>query len=376
MKFSVIISAIKSPLSQIVSLASSSGVDEKLRFVCLEVKDNFLTFYALDDANEISYSLAMIPEDIDNWQGSICVNAQRLGEVVAQFNPADKVSFEYDNNSLVLFSDNTRFEIQAKEDKIQFWEEDVQATQKICIAQKTLKTIIDQTIFCVTTDHFRDYLRGLRFECTENKFSVFSSDAHRLACAECELANSLSAPLGVTLSKKSAEELNKILNQTDEIVEIGFSDTFLVVECNNFKFKSKLLNVKFPNVRSIIPTSPTISVKLDLQALQAKVKQVSILSNARLNAVVLSFQGNELTLRSENTLHEVATSVMKLDEPVQSPFELCLNATYILDSLKALNGYNQLSFAYFSNSPNSVIEPVFKADDTINIKYVISKVII
>ena len=87
-----------------------------------------------------------------------------------------------------------------------------------------MKSIIDSSVFCVSNEDFRDYLKGIRFELNGSKLEIFTSDGHRMAILETQLANQTSSgSFGAIITKKCAAQLSKILNDSGRIPSLFFA---------------------------------------------------------------------------------------------------------------------------------------------------------
>ena len=210
----------------------------------------------------------------------------------------------------------------------------------IVLKQKQLKSIIDSCLLCVSNEDFRDYLRGVRFEVNGSKLEIFTSDGHRMAILETQLDNPSTdaEPFGVILTKRCASQLAKI-------------------------------------VRTVIPKTIDSIISIPKDTFTNLIKQVSVLSSKRVNGVTFTFGGGQVTLRSENSEHEVATASLALPD-AQSNIEISLNAQYVREVLGVIKTDNVL-FCFSQPMIHVLIKPETEVNDLgVKASYIISKVVV
>ncbi len=353
MKFSVLLSTISKQLSEIASIAgSSTNKDDITQNILIKVADSILVLKATNYNIELQTEIPLT--DVES-EGEITVNANKLKETLSNLDQNNLVNFNYDeqNNLLVLSNGSTNFEIRTR-------------------------SIIDSCLLCVSNEDFRDYLRGVRFEVNGSKLEIFTSDGHRMAILETQLDNPSTdaEPFGVILTKRCASQLAKIVNEeADSDVILSFTKNAVQTSCNNYKMNSKLINCGYPNVRTVIPKTIDSIISIPKDTFTNLIKQVSVLSSKRVNGVTFTFGGGQVTLRSENSEHEVATASLALPD-AQSNIEISLNAQYVREVLGVIKTDNVL-FCFSQPMIHVLIKPETEVNDLgVKASYIISKVVV
>lgn len=378
MKFSVLLSTISKQLSEIASIAgSSTNKDDITQNILIKVADSILVLKATNYNIELQTEIPLT--DVES-EGEITVNANKLKETLSNLDQNNLVNFNFDeqNNLLVLSNGSTNFEIRTRSsiDFPSFEMEEIEHT--IVLKQKQLKSIIDSCLLCVSNEDFRDYLRGVRFEVNGSKLEIFTSDGHRMAILETQLDNPSTdaEPFGVILTKRCASQLAKIVNEeADSDVILSFTKNAVQTSCNNYKMNSKLINCGYPNVRTVIPKTIDSIISIPKDTFTNLIKQVSVLSSKRVNGVTFTFGGGQVTLRSENSEHEVATASLALPD-AQSNIEISLNAQYVREVLGVIKTENVL-FCFSQPMIHVLIKPETEVNELgIKASYIISKVVV
>ena len=381
MNFTVLLSAVIKQLGEVASIAGSAPNKEDITqniLICAE--NGVLTLKATNYNIEL---ITVINEVTIESEGRITVNAKKIKEILGNLDPNVLVNFEYiaDKALLKISTPVSNFEIRtrAADDFPSFDVENIDQT--IVVQQKQLKNLIDSSIFCVSNEDFRDYLKGIRLELMNGKLDVFTSDGHRMAVIELKLEGQTvqnpSGTFGAIITKSCAQQLSKILEESAEsTVTLQFTKNAVLTTCNNYSLASKLINCGYPNVRAIIPKSIDKSVLVPKDELSALIKQISVLSSKRANGITFNFGDGLVRFRAENSEHEVSTGSMLLPG-AQDPIEISLNAQYVREVLGAIKGSDNVLFCFGNPIINVLIKPE-KEENECGVKssYIISKVLI
>jgi DNA polymerase-3 subunit beta len=376
MKFRVLLSNLKKQLDEVAGIAGTAPNKEDItQNILINVSENMLNLKATNYNIELK---TIIPLDDIESDGEITVNANKLRDTLSNLdiNSVVSITLDEDKNVLVISDGNTSFEIRTRSsiDFPSFELEDIE--QEISIKQCLLKSIIDSSVFCVSNEDFRDYLKGIRFELNGSKLEIFTSDGHRMAILETQLANQTSSgSFGAIITKKCAAQLSKILNDSGESeVVLKFTKNAVRTSCNNFSLASKLINCGYPNVRTVIPKSIDTTISIPRVTFNKLIQQVSVLSSKRVNGVSFSFGNGKVDLRSENSEHEVATASLVLPD-AQTPIEISLNGQYVRDVLNVIKTDNVL-FCFSQPMLNVLIKSDSSDNNELNASYIISKVVV
>ncbi|MDY6322358.1 MAG: DNA polymerase III subunit beta [Succinivibrio sp.] len=381
MKFSVRLSEILKQLKAVAKIASSGSKkeDDITLNILMKVEGKELSLKSTDYNIELEAVIPLV--DVES-EGVTSVNASKLMEVCSRNNNIEQVKFELDENSevLIINSDNTVYEIRTRTatEFPGFPEEEL--TQSLSLKQKQLKALIDMSIFCVSTEDFRDYLRGVRFEAESDNLSVFSSDGHRMACLDTKLLSPVAQPLGALLTRNCAEQVGSIIEANADLpVELKFSKNVVSVKCNGYTLKSKLINVSYPNVRNVIPQNIEHEIVLPRKRFVELINRVSVLSSKRINGITMNFGEGKLSLRSENKEHEVATHTESCS--YTGPLiEISLNHAYVNEVLNHLNT-DDFTMRFPNPLGSVLLSPAVPQNeeqpaDSIKSMYLISKIVV
>lgn len=375
MKFSIILSELNKQLQEVSSIAGvSPGKDDITQNIYISVYNNSLQLKATDYSIEL---IATIPLVDVSSEGEIIMNAAKLREALKNLDPKTNIYFDLDevNQKMILTADSTTFEIRTRSatDFPKFEEEVTE--QDITLKQSQLKFLLDKSLFCVSPEDFRDYLKGVRFEVNGSTLAVFTSDGHRMAILETEIDKPVEKFFGAILTKRGASQLSKIISpNSDAEVSLSFTKNSMKTICNGYCLSSKLIVCAYPNARGLIPSQIMAQINIPRQALSSYIKRVSVLSSKRLNGVSFNFDKNVVDLHSENAEHEEAKARLLLNYDGPS-IEMALNSTYVIEILNIIESDN-VNFCFSSMLNSVLITPDDNGSSGVNCRYIVSKVVI
>ena len=375
MKFQIPVQVIYKTVNQLSGVAVSSAKDEIVQNILIKVSNNELILRATDYGVEVTTTLALVNDGDSVVDGETTVNASKFSQVLSKIQNVANAVFTVVEDEMTIETDASTFKLRTRNSRDFPVFDSEQTSQKIVISQKKLKSIIDRSSFCVSLDDFREYLKGIRLEADGDTLSVFTSDGHRMAILETKLDVPVESFLGVSLIKKCATEIAKLLSPSDDLVELSFSKNTVVTQINNTKLTSKLLVCGYPNVRAVIPKVYS-TYTVPRATTNELISTVAILSSKRLNGVTMNFTKDKLSLRSENSEHEEASSSLAITND-NDPVEISLNASYVNETLGTIRSQN-VNFCFAQPVSNAMIEAdsYDENDCGVTARYIISRVVV
>ncbi len=321
-------------------LQSVSGIVEKrhtlpiLSNVLLEKKGDQLTLLATDIEIQITTSTGGASGDSD---GSVTVGARKLQDILRSLPEGTEVSLNLDDKRLQVRAGKSRFSLQTlpAEDFPRMALSDGNL-RKISVTQKQFRHLLSQTQFSMAAQDVRYYLNGLLLMVDGADLRAVATDGHRLAYASMALTvDESEAPLPrqeFILPRKTVLELNRLLNDSDELLQIELASNQIRFQFGQINLVSKLIDGKFPDYERVIPASLKNVVSLNRAALLQSMVRAAILTNEKFRGVRLVLTSGVLKLMAANAEQEEA------QEEIEVPFEgdaidVGFNVGYLLDVL-------------------------------------------
>ncbi len=333
---------IVGPLQKVQSIVDKKTIMNIINNVFIYTDDENLFLEATD--LEISYR-GKIPCEIIQ-QGAVTVNSRQLFEIVRDF-PSSQIEFKEDENCWVTIGAGEKAEYKIgglpPDDFPKF--RHVSSENYVDIPSKTLKTLIDKTIFSASFDDKKFALSGIFVQqivegADENKTSLLrmvSSDGHRLSLMESEIdAENLDLERGIILPRKGAQEIKKII-EDNEIARFGVDEKFCFVNSGEDQLVIRLIEGTFPDYRVIIPDERERFFIFRKDLVYNALKRISVLcSDNVFRGVKASVRPDAMEIESLDKNIGEAREIVEISYEGE-PFEIAFNAKYMMDALSVMD---------------------------------------
>lgn len=350
--------ALLSALSAVVGVVERRHTLPILSNLLLEKKGDALSLLATDLELQISTRLeAEAGEDF-----AITIAARKLFDIVRALPETAKVKLDSKDSQVVVSAGKSRFTLQtlpaADFPRV---ETGAGLGEAIALPQKTLKRLLQLVQFAMASQDIRNYLNGMLLVLDGKTLRVVATDGHRLAYAETELETEAAAR-EVIIPRKTVLELSKLLNDTDDAVELRIGSNQVTIGLPGTELVTKVVDGKFPDYQRVIPASQPRYLKANRQNVMQALQRAAILSNEKFRGVRLVMSDGALGIVCNNNEQEEAADEIEV-EYAGDPLDVGFNVTYLLDGLSAVGSENitlSLGDANSSMLLTSEGEPGFK----------------
>lgn len=272
--------------------------------------------------------------------GSIVLQAKMFNEIIRKL-PTNDVQIEVINGTHAhILSGKSEFHVIAL-DSIEYpLLPEISTDREFTIAADLLKSIIRETVFAVATSESRPVLTGVNWQLKNGEFICVATDSHRLAQRKTILNMLPEGEHSVVIPGKSLNELNKILEDSSNLVQIVLTNQQVLFKTERVLFFSRLLEGNYPDTSRLIPeeykTTITINGKILLQAID----RASLLAREDRNNVVRFETLKENTVEISSNSPEIG----KVEEKIQvltlegESLKISFSAKYMMEALKAVDG--------------------------------------
>jgi len=148
----------------------------------------------------------------------------------------------------------------------------------ITIEGKTLKAMINQTVFAAAKEDNRPILTGVLMQLDGNVMTMASADGYRLAVRTTEIEQTFSKRTDLVIPAKALTEVGRVIGDDDDVVTITLpKDRDIVLfHMKHTDIATQLLEGKFPDFAAIIPRSYVTSSVMYTSDLLAACKRAEI----------------------------------------------------------------------------------------------------
>jgi DNA polymerase-3 subunit beta len=231
------------------------------------------------------------------------------------------------------------------------------------LSQQVFKSLLAHTSYAMAVSDPRYYLNGLCLDIQAEQLTVIATDGHRLALATTTLPiTPENEHLQVILPRKAVLELQRILEETEDEIEIAIGDRAVkVIISEQYTLSSQLIDGKFPDYTGIVPHNPEYIVLVETSAIKSALAQVIILSHEKHRGARLAFSEGKMVVSSRNPEQEEATVECEVDYSGEE-FEIGFNVNYLQDALTVIN--TKSAHLKFSSPESSVLITPADSEET------------
>ena len=265
--------------------------------------------------------------------GHIVLNARLFGEMIRRL-PDDMVTFEADDKfNVKLNCGDASFELPglSADDYPELPEVDDQFS--VDIRQGTLKAMINQTSFAVSTNESRPVHTGSLFEVGDQDLTVVSVDGFRLALRREPLDRAEGGAFKFVAPGSALNEVEKICEDSDEKVTIIQGKRHLLFEAGATQLICRRLEGDFLDYKNAIPRNNPIRLTVDTKTMLGSLDRVSVVISEKLKSPVRCVFENGRVLLSAKTGAGEAKDICPLDGDGNG-LEIGFNNRYLMDALR------------------------------------------
>lgn len=287
--------------------------------------------------------------------GSVVISAKLFDNIVRSL-PDDIVTLYTDDNNLTRITcGNVDFSIMGMYSDSYPELPSVEHQKAVTLPQKTLREMINQTIFAVSDSEARPVYTGALFEIENGKLTVVAVDGYRLAMRrETPEASDMDDCSFITPGT-ALSDLEKMCSDTDETVKIVLGNKHISFSVGNSVLITRRLEGEFLDYKKAIPTEYAYKLKAERTKLLRAVDRVSLVIDDRVkNPLRCIFGRNRLNLYCSTTIGK-GEDICEY-EGDGGGLEIGFNNRYLQDALKAAPA-EKLEVCVNSGSSPCVIVP-------------------
>ncbi|OZU89472.1 DNA polymerase III subunit beta [Virgibacillus indicus] len=368
MKFVIQRDQLIKSVQDVMKAISSRTVIPILTGMKIEAKQHGITLTGSD--SDISIE-SHIPAEEDGKvnveqieEGTIVLQAKYFPDIIRKL-PEKTVEIESDENlKITIRSGKAEFNLNGQDAEEYPQLPMLQTDESFEIPTDLLKSLIKQTVFAISTMETRPILTGVNIKLADNKLSFTATDSHRLASREIPVKEANIEFQSIVVPGKSLNELNKILDDTEETVEISVTSNQILFRTKHLNFLSRLLDGNYPETSRLIPEQSKTTLHVKTKELLSTIDRASLLAKEERNNVVRLATKDDSNVEITSNSPEVGT--VAEDVTIQSmegeELKISFSSKYMIDALKAIE-YDDVKVDFTGAMRPFIIRPA--EDDSI-----------
>ena len=266
-------------------------------------------------------------------EGRIVLNARLFGEIIRKM-PDDIIVFSADEKYMVHLScGDASFDILglSADDYPDLPEVDDEFS--VSIQQRTLKAMINQTSFAVSTNESRPVHTGSLFEVDDKGLTVVSVDGFRLALRREPLERIDGGSFRFVAPGAALKEVENICSDSDDLITVIQGKRHLLFEAGSTQLICRRLEGEFLNYRTAIPRTNPICVEVENKAMLESLDRVSVVISEKLKSPVRCVFEADRVYLSAKTGNGEAKDICNVSGD-GAGLEIGFNNRYLMDALR------------------------------------------
>ncbi len=333
------------PLSYVAGVVEKRQTLPVLSYVLLRQQGGSMSLTGTDLEIEVIATIKKTEgNDVD-----LTLPARKLFDICRALPGGAEISIKKDGEKAIIKSGKSRFTLATLPVADFPYIQALQWEQALTLSRKNLKTLLEQTHFCMAQQDVRYYLNGLLLEFAEKRIRAVATDGHRMAVSEITVDKAIKSAKQIIVPRKGIQEMMRLLDDTDEQIEIHVGTNHFKAQTSEYAFTSKLIDGRYPDYTKVIPSAQSKLLKLPRETLRETLARVAILSSEKYRGVRLSLGNKVLKVTAHNPEQEEAQEELTTDYSGDT-MEIGFNVNYMIDAISALNT-DQVVFGL--SDPNS-----------------------
>lgn len=265
--------------------------------------------------------------------GALVLNARLFGDIIRRM-PDDVITFSSDDKLVVhLKCGDADFNIMGLSAADYPELPEVEDEYSVFIQQKTLRSMIEETLFAVSTNESRPVHTGSLFEISEQGLTVVSVDGFRLAIRKEPLEKVNGGYFSFVAPGSALSEVEKICGDVEDLTSITLGKRHILFEVGQTQLICRRLEGDFLDYKSAVPRKNPISVVADTKELIQSIDRVSVVISEKLKSPVRCLFEHDRVILSAKTANGEAKDICRLAGD-GGELEIGFNNRYLMEAMR------------------------------------------
>ena len=226
-----------------------------------------------------------VPADVTE-SGEIVLNARLFGDIIRRM-PDDVVTVAADDKLMVHLScGDSDFDILGLSAADYPDLPEVEDEYSVSIQQKTLRAMIEEVAFAVSTNESRPVHTGALFEIAEGGLTMVAVDGFRLAVRREKLESAEGGAFSFVAPGSALNEVKGICGDVEDLASVTLGKRHILFEVGETELICRRLEGEFLDYKNAIPRKNPITIIADTKALIESIDRVSVVISDKLKSPV------------------------------------------------------------------------------------------
>ncbi len=321
----------------------SKGLSNKPQMPVLTgIKIDVKERYILLTASNFDISIQSKLDETEHFdieeQGTVVLPGKYLLEILRKTNATEIMFASFEENIVKIIADKSNFTLNTM-DKDGFPYISFEESENyLNIDAINIKQMIKKTSFATSSSEAKMILTGVSLSTKGPKIEAIATDSFRLA-KKYLITDQENPNINVIIPSKNLEELNKILEETEDNIQIHFLKTKVLFKYKNILFLSRLIEGTFPNTNSLIPTEYILSIKFNKNDLISAIDRASLFNTTESPSTIkLVIEEERVEVKSiNNEIGGTTEELSPLEISNKCNLQIAFSSKYFLDAVKSFD---------------------------------------
>ena len=274
--------------------------------------------------------------DIED-RGIIALDAKIFTEIVRKL-PDGDVTIEADENFRTVIScEKAKFSIIGKSGEDFSYIPIIPRNEPLVLSMITLKDIIRQTIFSVSTNDNNKVLTGELFDIASNNLRVVSLDGHRVSIRNVELVTPYPENKKVVVPGKTLNEVSKVIQgDSEDEISIYITENHIIFEFKKTIVVSRLIDGEYLEIDQMLSEDYETKIKVNRSELLNCIDRASLMATEGDKRPII------MTVNDSNLELQVSSFIGSMDENLEISKEgknmkIGFNPKFFMDALRVID---------------------------------------
>lgn len=266
-------------------------------------------------------------------RGEIVLNARLFGDIIRRM-PDDVVTLSVDEKLMVHLScGDADFDILGLSAADYPDLPEVEDEYAVSLQQRTLRAMIEEVAFAVSTNESRPVHTGALFEITDAGLAMVAVDGFRLAIRREPLEKLEGGAFSFVAPGAALNEVKSICGDVEDLATVTLGKRHILFEVGETELICRRLEGEFLDYKNAIPRKNPINVIVDTKSLIESIDRVSVVISDKLKSPVRCTFDHDKLLLSARTGNGEARDVCRLSGDGNG-LEIGFNNRYLMEALR------------------------------------------
>jgi DNA polymerase-3 subunit beta len=338
MKFTIDKNILLESLNNVIRGISTKNVIPILNGIKFDLTNEGLSLTASDSELTINSFIDAKEIKMIESTGTIVIQSKYILDIIRKM-PSDVINFEViDRLRIRIYTESNQYNLNCLDATDYPNMRMEEHKDPIILKGNVLKSLINQTVFAISTQELRPLLTGINLTITGDLLVFIATDSYRLAKKNIKLSNPIATDVNIVIPGKNIIELEKIITD-DSDVEMHIFNNKVLFKYRNIKFQTNLLSGTYPNTSNLIPTEFGIIVKINKDEFTSSVDRAALLTQGKdKNIVKMKIENKEMIINSYASEIGKVEEKLMVDTDASASIDISFSSKYMLEALRTIKG--------------------------------------